>query len=279
MKKLCFILMIFFSIVLFFSGCGTDTETIKDGDTEIEYTKNLKDSVAIPEDYPNDVIPVYKDSFIASAAKNKDGSYCIMSFTNDDFKKVANFYKEILKDAEVLSSQDNEEEFLSIGSINNSSYTVTVTPADQDIGYKTMASIILLPGEMMNGLNGNSSENDFSDEASGGYTVPENITFPEDYPSELVPIYNRGETKIAASREIGKEQIIGFMTKSNIEDVKEYYTKKLGTADGFSVQKSGMETIIKGEKDGCNFKIMITSNTEDKNLDMSYSTLVQINYH
>ncbi len=150
MKKLLIVSMCFLLALTVFVGCGNDTETITEGDTEVTYSEDMKESVEIPEEYPGDLVPVYKDSFISAASKRDDGSFVLMGFTNDSLEKVAEYYKEELGDFQTMQMQDNSEGYVTMGVIEGKTYTITLgqVTEEDEVDYETMFNIVLVEGGM-----------------------------------------------------------------------------------------------------------------------------------
>src|SRR6056297_4233257 len=114
MKKKISLLLIIVLIIGTTVACGGDnTETIEseDGETEVTYTEDMKDSVDIPDEYPEDILPVYEGSFISAASKNNNGEYVIIAFSKDDSSKVKDYYEDILKDTDVIMEQTSEGQY------------------------------------------------------------------------------------------------------------------------------------------------------------------------
>jgi hypothetical protein len=121
---LLLILIVAFSVV----GCGTErtvkTEegTAKIQDDTIEVTSEDGKSqvvvgevgeVALPDGYPEDLVPIIADGKVAASTKNEDEnnkfSYSVMLFSDKEMKDATSFYKNALKDLEELQVMESPE--------------------------------------------------------------------------------------------------------------------------------------------------------------------------
>jgi hypothetical protein len=120
------------------------------GSSDSELQINVGDgenvSAKLPDTYPADVFPLYKDSFIVSALE-LSGSFTITAFSKDDYTEVAAFYKELLKDAEVTAETDSERGFTSFGEIGGYTYNFDTGASDEMDGYVSSVVIMLMPAQ------------------------------------------------------------------------------------------------------------------------------------
>ena len=101
-------------------------------------------SVKLPDTYPSDVFPLYKDSFIASTVE-LDGSFTIRAFSKADYAEVTAFYQELLKEATVTAEMDSDKSFTSFGKIGGYTYNFDTGVSDEMKGYVTSIVILLMP--------------------------------------------------------------------------------------------------------------------------------------
>ncbi len=113
------------------------TMKINVGDSETE-------SVKLPDNYPSDVFPLYEDSFVASVVEINDG-YTITAFSKTDYREIATFYKEIIKNGEVTAEMNSEKGFTSLGKIGGFTYNFDTGASDEMEGYISSIAIILMP--------------------------------------------------------------------------------------------------------------------------------------
>jgi hypothetical protein len=146
MKKFGILIIAVVLLACLFAGCGENTgKVIENEDITLNYADKAGESVSLPDSYPEKDFPVYKDANISVAAKDDTGSFVVMAYSKDSIKKVVDFYKEVLKDAAVMSTQDEDTAFLSIGTMNKYTYTVAVNEGADIEGYNTTISITLMP--------------------------------------------------------------------------------------------------------------------------------------
>jgi len=102
------------------------------------------EAAKLPDDYPSSIFPVFKDSFIESVLGG-DGGFTIVAYSKDDYKDVTQFYKDILREAEVISETEWEDGFTSFGSLRQYAYNIGVNVSDGKDGYITLISIDVMP--------------------------------------------------------------------------------------------------------------------------------------
>ncbi len=130
---------------------NTDTELgeqLEGSDSPLQINVGDGENVSakLPDTYPADVFPLYKDSFIVSALE-LSGGFTITAFSKDDYTEVAAFYKELLKDAEVTAETDSERGFTSFGKIGEYTYNFDTGVSDEMEGYVSSVVIILTPAQ------------------------------------------------------------------------------------------------------------------------------------
>lgn len=127
MKKALLILLVA-AIALSMAACGgqkhASENTRDDGYSKVdaedkEASKNESVDVKIPDGFRKDLIPVYKNSVILET-QTDDGmseftSYIVVGYTDKDFKKVVDFYKEIASKFQIKDEQEeNDFQYLSV---------------------------------------------------------------------------------------------------------------------------------------------------------------------
>ena len=300
MKRLLVIVFMFLLIFTLLVGCGggeataenpdvevdagKDEATLTTDETEVTYTTDMEKSLDIPDGYPSDVLPVYKDLMITAAANNADGSYVIVGFSNDELADIADFYEEFLEEANVMTKSMAEDMYINMGDNNGATYTITSEPNDDDeLDVASIVSIVVIPGEMMGNVT-EMVETDASEEPSeegmdtGELTFAAGIEMPKEYPDKSMPIMNDKETQIAFVDAMNDQHILGYMTKSDTEDVVAYYEDVFTGSQDLIIQTMDPQTMFMGTIDGIAFQVIVTKNNESTGQDMSFSTLVQIFY-
>jgi len=130
---------------------NTDTKPVEqpvgsDSTMEINIGDGKSVSARLPDNYPSDVLPLYKESFIVSAIE-LSGGFTITAFSKDDYTEIAAFYKEHLNDAEVTAETDSERGFTSFGEIGGYTYSFDVGVSDEMEGYVSSVVIMLTPAQ------------------------------------------------------------------------------------------------------------------------------------
>ena len=154
MKKNVFLLIIF-SIIILLLACSTDSakdsdeiKILKDG-SETTLTKNLDKSIALPEDYPMELLPIYDNLILITAIKGEDGSFTISGGSNDSIESIIEFYEDILNEAQVLIKDYSADGYSNIGELKGRTYTVNISEAEGDLSdrFKSFVMIILVPSD------------------------------------------------------------------------------------------------------------------------------------
>ena len=307
MKKIISIFLVILLIGIFFAGCGKDEKieedvdidvksngnemTVKNGDTEMNVALNLNQSVDLPEGYPENVLPIYKDLFILSGSKNADGSFVITGLSSDVIADVGNFYDGIFEDGKIIMHMFDEDGYTAMGELENYSYTVLlVDETDGDTDYKTSVSIVLLPGDLsgitdpFNIEEDESKEdqdksNDDSKNSSKEMVIPEDKEIPDSYPEDILPFEKGEETELAVIMTQNGQEMLGYMSTSEIEEVFEYYKNMLIKGQYFTITNdTENDKGIISKLDGIQFQIILHRNDENTGEDLKYKTLIQIIY-
>lgn len=124
-----------------------DSTKIEGDDVTFEVAHSIKSEVEIPDDFPVDIAPIYKNAK-ALAVTEQPGGYGTILLTNDKVSKVTEFYKEFYKDIAILSTNEEEDTYEMIGSYNGYTITVLVYPETETEGYLTAINLIVVEGEI-----------------------------------------------------------------------------------------------------------------------------------
>ncbi|MDW5300532.1 MAG: hypothetical protein SA378_10410 [Sedimentibacter sp.] len=106
----------------------------------------IGESASLPESYPSDVFPLYEGSYILTAVET-EGSYTIIALSKDDFKKVADFYREVLTKVEVTAESNFDSGFTSFGKIGSYTYNFDIGETSEYEEYETQITIMIMAGE------------------------------------------------------------------------------------------------------------------------------------
>lgn len=133
--------------VTYDAGKGTATFEGKDGSkSQVDVADENGKGVALPDGYPEDLVPIVDDSKIQLANKNDEKgktTYLISLSSSKSGKDVYNFYKDVLKDAQDLSSSEMSGIFAVSGVKNNQEISVMITPDEKE----TIVQIGIVPKE------------------------------------------------------------------------------------------------------------------------------------
>lgn len=261
--------------------------TIKDDASETKVTQDMDESLDIPEDYPEDVLPVYPELFIITAMKREDGSFAISGVTKDDMASVIEFYEKALEKANVLMKNKTDMDYSNIGDYMGSTYTVNIAKDGEEFkeGFETNVMIILVPGEIntMGETEAEASTEESStgmNKVSGDLTFKSGIQMPEGYPEKVLPLYMSGnKTQVAATGEQMGQNMLGYMTTDPIEKVYAYYEEYFDKADNFMMMNNTVtDKVFTLTIDGYNFQVVLHTNDENTGEDLAYKTLISILY-
>ena len=128
------------------SKSGSGEQTLKTDSYTVRYSENTKKSVSLPEGYPKNQFPIYKDSFIATVQDDGTG-FIVTCFSKDTVDKVTAYYKEVLQNARMISVTDDDKGYVSFGVKDGYTYTVTIVASSEIEGHSTSYIITLLPAE------------------------------------------------------------------------------------------------------------------------------------
>lgn len=295
--------MICLSIVLTLSGCGNGKDLVEEsvdqvedlgmddvkvkedkdsitveveGGGEIEVVKEGEKSLELPQDYPNAILPLYSDEFIASVQKNPDGSYAIVGMTKDSVEEVKAFYQTQLADTSVVMTQQDEDFFMMMGDRDGSTYTVMVEmDEDEESGFQTLYILSVAEDQP---LLEESSEDTMAEEKTSppskptDLVVPEGESMPESYPEDIVPVYPTGNVEASML----SDGMIGIMTEDISEDVIGYYKDLLSSGSDFVEMSMPPAAMLSGSLEGYSFQIIVGPNEGQE--EERFQTLIQIIY-
>jgi|GEM_PF-6381718 len=151
MKKI-FILCLAIFIFISLSACG-EKDTTKasktDNNDKIDYkvSDSTRKSIDVPVDYPSDILPVYKNGVVFAVSKQQKG-YSLVILSNDDVNTIEDYYKSLIKNANIISDVEEEDLYETMGSRDGYTFYITVTNNDITDDFKTALTLIVFPGEM-----------------------------------------------------------------------------------------------------------------------------------
>ncbi len=302
MKKVIVILMIL-SLVL--SACGkkekeevSEVEEVKIEDVKVEESKDtttvslgdeqetvvsneMGKSVPIPEDYPEDAFPLYKDVYLAVAMSNPDGSFSLVFYSEDSVSDVSAYYDTLFEEADVLSKQLEEDFYFNMGELDGTTYTVNIDASDEE-GYASMVSFVVLPGQGLGMPDDESVDTDDQDEnmddgpkVEADIIVPDDVDWPDDFP-EVVEVYPTGKTEAAMVMTQGNQKMVGIMTEDEVEEVVEFYKPLFEGVEDYMEMNMAPNYQLAGTFEGTYIQLIIGPNVEMSGEEDRFKTLIQI---
>jgi len=122
------------------SDSSTSSPSFNDDDEQDDNNQaesmELDMKATLPDDYPNDIFPIYPGSTISQAIVG-GGGYSIIAHTNAHHADVIAFYKDVLKDASVMAETEEETSLTSFGSKDGYTYNIDVAKSDDYKGFKS----------------------------------------------------------------------------------------------------------------------------------------------
>jgi len=261
------------------------TITIKtEGGQELVVANDTEKGVPIPDDYPKDILPVYSEEFISMATSN-DGNYLLAGFTNDSMEKVKAFYEKALEGGTVVMKEDLDESYVNMGNINSATYTVNLVPADEDTGYISSFTLIIMPstGNVTDSAlddNEELSENQNNQTSkSAPLVIPDDVEWPSNYPDEVLPIYPTGSVEATVVEDDGEEMMIGLMTEDEKENVYEFYKEIMKDAPDYAEIDMAPTIMLMGTLKDVVIQITLMENGSFTGADPRFKTVIQLIYN
>lgn len=290
MKKRVATFLLIMLFVFLPTGCGGKKSVEKDG-VNLSYSTSAKKSVSLPDIYPKDKFPIYKDSFVS--AVQVDGKNLVVAcFSKDKVEKVTEFYQDLVKNAQVITNSQTEDAYMSMGVKDGFTYSIMVekNEGSELKDYITLFAITLMPAEpgMAESLSqfpgalptdmGGGEKSGSNDQNEGDYSVALGVSLPQGYPQDVLPIYGGSTTSIEAAMSANNKGMVGYQTKKEPQQVLDFYRDELGGEDDFKEVKYGKSIVLTASKDGYNLRVMLKENEAATGIDPSYKTLVQMEY-
>lgn len=169
MKKVILIVVLILGIALI-AGCGgdktinTDKGSVSvneeknkvevkndDGSSAQLNVSNNGDSVALPDDYPKDIVPIMDGARITAANRFEDATkkagFQVVFFSDKDPKEVKNFYDDTLKDLTDSNKMDLNGTYSIGGKKSGHNIGVVITTEENEGQKQTMVNVTVGPVE------------------------------------------------------------------------------------------------------------------------------------
>lgn len=280
--------MIIFLVLVFLTACGTKDKEVdstiietEDGQ-EITVSKDMEGSLPVPEDFPKDIIPVYKGAQIIVSSSDADSSYHIMAFSKDAMEEIITFYKNVFDDSKDKGKTQTPDTYTMTGSIDGYTYIVSVSSADdEDLeyeDYESMLTLIVMKEDVMSSdAEPMKEEPEADDSQKDEVYMPNSMSWPDAYPEDALPTYKDGDPQLMMVMDMGEVTMISLLTKDDMDTVNDYYKSKLENTEDFSSMMMPELTSFSGTVQGKYFQITITDNNDMDTYPM-YETTVNITY-
>lgn len=261
---------------------GTTTITTEDGG-ELTVAMDLENGVDVPDDYPEDVLPIYSEEYIALAT-NTDGSFSLSGYTNDSLADVIEYYEDAVKDGIVMIKEMDEEYYMNMGELMGQTYSINLMPAEDDTGYTTnftlvvMPSMGALPDEEVSEPDEEAEDVDYEPSEAADLVIPADVDWPSDYPDKALPVYPTGACEVDIVEAGGGTTMVGLKTEDPTDVVYEYYKELFSGSDDLSEMNMAPMTLLEGTIDGQHFNITLVENGAFTDIDLKFKTLIQIDY-
>lgn len=138
-SKLTKLVIIMFSILfgLSVSACAKEEEPVDEVSVISVDENEAEVELIIPESFPIDLVPIYPDSKLYSVVEvNK--SFTIMFYSKDESILVADFYKNVFKDATNKMETNQNDSYTIYGELEGYTFTFDVSEDDDLEGYQTL---------------------------------------------------------------------------------------------------------------------------------------------
>lgn len=299
MRKLCIVLC-----VILLVSCGSDnaaenilesqeginnvevtkdtTEIKTESGVEVTTTNDMAKSVEVPKDFPQDILPIYKDAIVVATQSNPDGTITLVIVSDADYDDVLEFYEKVLENAQVLMSSKEADGFLSMGELDGITYNVSINKEpDEDYEVAILllgspVSIIDDTTETETATETETEDADTKDMAPAEFVIPDTVTWPDNYPESLKP-YDLAYAEVKDVESNSGDTMIGIMTEDILKNVVAFYEELLEDSDGYMTMAMPGGHSINGMLDGKTIMIMLFENTGQE--DARYKTLIQIIYY
>ena len=127
------------------TGTDTGAEYVsEDGNTQFQV--DLKDSVDLPEGYPDDIVPVYPKSKVYISEKQGEG-FGIGLKSDDSVDDIYTFYQTNLKLDQILNQYSSDGTAAIMGMASGKSVMVNIMPNNFDGEGKNLVTIAIGEGE------------------------------------------------------------------------------------------------------------------------------------
>lgn len=260
----------------------SDEMKITNDDSETTVAKDIDKGVKLPDEYPEDILPIYENLVLTSSMKRGDDSFGVSGGSKDSIQSVAEFYETVLEDANVVMKDKTNDTYSNMGEFKGYTYTITVSEPEEDMAdrFESFIMIILVPGDSSGMTTEDENVAEENRDYAGGLVIPDDLVLPADYPESEMPFYADGEENVLVSVEERDDQkVVGYMTTDPLEEVYAYFEEEYSDADQFTVinnTDTDKNLIISTGRRV--FQVVLFANNETTGEDLKYKTMITIIY-
>lgn len=262
-----------------------DTTEIKtESGVAVTTTNDMDKSIDVPEDFPEKILPIYKDAVVIATQSNPDGTITLIAVSDDSYEEVVEYYDKVLEGAQVLMASKETDSYLSMGELEGITYNVSIDKAPEE-DYEVTILLLGSPVSIMDDETetASDSENDTDasteddmDMAPAEFVIPDTVSWPSDYPESLKP-YDLAYSEVKDIANNSGETMVGIMTEDLLKNVVAYYEELLEDTEGYMTMAMPGGHSLNGKLDDKTIMIMLFENTGQE--DARYRTLIQIIYY
>ena len=175
---------------------------------------------------------------------------------------------------------------MNMGDLMGQTYSITIMPGEEDTGYETNFTLVVMPS--MGTIPGTeaSEETDKEEDTDVDYepsepsdlVIPADINWPADYPDKELPVYPTGACEVDIVDASGATTMVGLKTEDPTDVVYEYYKDLFSGSDDFSEMNMAPMIMLEGTIDDVLINITLVENGTFTDIDLKFKTLIQIDY-
>ncbi len=275
--------------LLLITACGkpkeeeTDSMTIQTEEGhEVKVAKDTEGSLSVPDNFPEDVVPVYGGARIITSTTDNEGTSHIIAISEDSMEEVIEFYNKALAGGEDLVESKTQDTYMIMGMLEGYNYVVTVADADEASdeyeGYESMFTLTVMAEEgQPDQTEPDETAMESEEPEEVDIAVSSGLSWPDNYPEHAIPAYKDGDPQVTVVMDMGEAKMVAFVTKDELEEVIAFYESALENAENLTSMTVPEGASFAGAAEGVSFQIGIFKN-EDMDTYPGYATGVTMNY-
>ncbi len=260
------------------AACGSSAQTtLSDKDTPMPQTQEGSASnqtsqtvAGLPDGFPKEV-PIYADAQVIDADNFNGNHYMILYSVNEEFNKVADFYKDAFNlDDSGMGDGEAYYEGIDFGELLIQG--LTVEDAQDEVNVYITLKDNRQESEVLQGEAVDESEEYYADSSASAnsdivtYDNAQEVSLDDNYPQDVVPIHADAKVigcSIVPGSSSGFVDLI--LPAASFDDAVAFYTSQLGLTpkDSTTVVQEAAE--FKGEIDNYKVALLISHLQSDGN--------------